>query len=73
VPQIEVSFDIDANGILHVAAKDKATGKEQQVQITASTNLSDAEVDKMVQEAQQNEASDQQRKNLSKRGTMPTN
>jgi molecular chaperone DnaK len=64
VPQIEVTFDIDANGILNVTAKDKATGKAQQVQITASTNLSDAEVDKMVQEAKQNEASDQKAREL---------
>lgn len=64
VPQVEVTFDIDANGILHVTAKDKATGKEQKVQITASTNLNDAEVDRMVKEAQQNEAGDRQQKEL---------
>ena len=51
-PQIEVSFDIDANGILHVSAKDKATGKEQSIRITASSGLSDAEIDKMVQDAE---------------------
>jgi molecular chaperone DnaK len=64
IPQIEVTFDIDANGILNVTAKDKATGKEQQVQITASTNLSDSEVDRMVQEAKSNEAADQKVREL---------
>ncbi len=52
MPQIEVSFDIDANGILHVSAKDKATGKEQSIRITASSGLSDDEVNKMVQDAE---------------------
>ncbi|RKZ49206.1 MAG: molecular chaperone DnaK [Candidatus Parabeggiatoa sp. nov. 3] len=52
VPQIEVTFDIDANGILHVAAKDKATGKEQSISIKASSGLSDAEIDQMVQDAE---------------------
>ena len=52
VPQIEVSFDIDANGILHVSAKDKATGKEQSIQIKASSGLSDDEIDRMVREAE---------------------
>ncbi len=52
LPQIEVSFDIDANGILHVSAKDKATGKEQSIRITASSGLSDAEIEKMVQDAE---------------------
>ena len=52
MPQIEVSFDIDANGILHVSAKDKATGKEQSIRITASSGLSDAEVDQMVKDAE---------------------
>ena len=64
VPQIEVSFDIDANGILNVTAKDKATGKEQSVQITASTNLDESEVERMVNEAKQNEASDQKFRDL---------
>ncbi len=64
MPQIEVSFDIDANGILNVMAKDKATGKEQKVQITASTNLDDNEVERMVQEAKQNEAADAKFKEL---------
>ena len=52
MPQIEVSFDIDANGILHVSAKDKATGKEQSIQIKASSGLSDDEIDKMVKDAE---------------------
>ncbi len=52
MPQIEVSFDIDANGILHVSAKDKATGKEQSIRITASSGLSDDEVEKMVKDAE---------------------
>jgi molecular chaperone DnaK len=64
MPQVEVTFDIDANGILNVGAKDKATGKEQKVTITASTNLSKADVDKMVGEAKKNEAADRQRKEL---------
>ncbi|MFM1892498.1 MAG: molecular chaperone DnaK, partial [Pseudomonadota bacterium] len=51
VPQIEVTFDIDANGILHVSAKDKATGKEQSIRITASSGLSEGEIDRMVKEA----------------------
>jgi molecular chaperone DnaK len=64
VPQIEVTFDIDANGILNVMAKDKATGKEQSIQITASTNLSNEEVDRLVQEAKRNEASDRKQREL---------
>lgn len=62
VPQIEVTFDIDANGILNVAARDKGTGKEQRIRIEASTGLSDAEIEKMKQEAKLNEAADVQRK-----------
>ena len=62
VPQIEVTFDIDANGILDVAAKDKATGKEQKITITASTNLDKSDIDKMVEEAAKNRTADQQRK-----------
>merc|ERR1712134_86057 len=54
VPQIEVTFDIDANGILNVGAKDKATGKEQSIRIEASSGLSDAEVEKMVNDAKKN-------------------
>jgi molecular chaperone DnaK len=64
VPQIEVTFDIDANGILNVTAKDKATGKEQSIQITASTNLSTEEVDRLVQEAKRNEANDRKQREL---------
>jgi molecular chaperone DnaK len=62
IPQIEVTFDIDANGILNVVAKDKASGKEQKVTVTASTNLSKEEVERKVQEARQNEAEDKKRK-----------
>lgn len=62
VPQIEVTFDIDANGILNVSAKDKASGKEQKITITASSGLSDNEVDKMVKEAQQHANEDAKRK-----------
>jgi molecular chaperone DnaK len=62
IPQVEVTFDIDANGILHVTAKDKATGKEQKVTITASTNLNKGDIDRMVQEARQNEAADKKRR-----------
>lgn len=64
VPQIEVTFDIDANGILDVTAKDKATGKEQRIKITASTNLSEADVQSMVQDAEQHEAEDRRRREL---------
>ncbi len=64
VPQIEVTFDIDANGILNVSAKDKATGKEQQIAITASTNLDKGDVDRMVREARQHEVEDRRRKEL---------
>ncbi|MEZ4658661.1 MAG: molecular chaperone DnaK [Caldilineaceae bacterium] len=64
VPQVEVTFDIDANGILNVSAKDKATGKEQSVQITASTNLSSDEVDRLVQEAKSHESDDRKRREL---------
>jgi molecular chaperone DnaK len=64
IPQIEVTFDIDANGILNVNAKDKATGKEQSVTITASTNLDKGDVERMVEEAKSNEAEDQKRKEV---------
>ena len=64
IPQVEVTFDIDANGILNVAARDKATGKEQKVTITASTNLNKTEVESMVQQARQHEAEDRQRREL---------
>jgi len=62
VPQIEVTFDIDANGILHVSAKDKGTGKEQKIRIEASSGLSDAEIEKMRKEAEANAESDKQEK-----------
>src|SRR5687768_8154357 len=58
VPQIEVTFDIDANGILHVSAKDKATAKEQKIRIEASSGLSDADIDRMVKEADKNASED---------------
>ncbi|MFI5222611.1 MAG: molecular chaperone DnaK, partial [Bacteroidia bacterium] len=62
IPQIEVTFDIDANGILHVSAKDKGTGKEQKIRIEASSGLSDAEIDKMKKEAEANAESDRKAK-----------
>ena len=62
VPQIEVTFDIDANGILNVNAKDKATGKEQSIRIEASSGLSDSEVDKMVNDAKKNETKDKEKR-----------
>jgi len=62
VPQIEVTFDIDANGILNVSAKDKGTGKEQNIRIEASSGLSDQEVEKMVQDAQANAAEDKKKR-----------
>ena len=62
VPQIEVAFDIDANGIVHVSAKDLGTGKEQKITITSSTNLSDDEIDKAVKEAEQFAEADKKRK-----------
>ena len=62
MPQIEVTFDIDANGIVNVSAKDKATGKEQQIRIQASGGLSEADIDKMVKEAEANAAADKQRR-----------
>ena len=62
IPQIEVTFDIDANGILNVSAKDKATGKEQNIRIEASSGLSDAEIQRMRDEAKANEAADQEAK-----------
>src|ERR1700729_2852649 len=64
MPQIEVTFDIDANGIVSVTAKDKATGKEQQIRIQASGGLSDADIKKMVQEAESHAADDKKRRAL---------
>lgn len=63
VPQIEVTFDIDANGILSVSAKDKGTGKEQSIKIEASSGLSDADIERMKKEAQENAAKDEEAKN----------
>ncbi len=64
IPQIEVAFDIDSNGILNVTAKDRATGREQKITITASTNLNDSEVKRMVEESRRHSADDQRRKEL---------
>ena len=64
VPQVEVTFDIDANGILNVSAKDKATGKEQKITITSSSGLSQDEVDKLVKDAEANEAEDGRRREI---------
>jgi molecular chaperone DnaK len=58
VPQIEVAFDIDANGILHVSATDRATGKEQRVQVQPSSGLSEAEIQRMIRDAEQHAAED---------------
>jgi len=62
MPQVEVTFDLDANGILHVSAKDKATGKEQKIRIEASSGLSDAEIDKMVKAAEAHSQEDKTRR-----------
>jgi molecular chaperone DnaK len=62
MPQVEVTFDIDANGILHVSAKDKTTGKEQKIRIEASSGLSDTEIDRMVKAAEQHAQEDQSRR-----------
>jgi molecular chaperone DnaK len=64
VPQIEVTFDIDANGILTVSANDKGTGKSQEIKITGSSGLSDEEIEKMVQDAEAHKAEDEKRKEL---------
>ena len=64
VPQVEVTFDIDANGILNVSAKDKATGKEQSIRIEASSGLSDAEVEKMVNDAKKHEGEDKTKREM---------
>ncbi len=64
VPQVEVTFDIDANGIVNVGAKDKATNKEQSIRIQANGGLSDADIQRMVQEAEANKAEDEKRKSL---------
>jgi len=64
MPQVEVTFDIDANGIVNVSAKDKATGKEQQIRIQASGGLSDADIEKMVKEAEANAEADKKRRHI---------
>jgi len=64
MPQIEVTFDIDANGIVNVSAKDKATGKEQQIRIQASGGLSDEEIERMVKEAEENAEDDKKKREL---------
>ncbi|MGC9310287.1 MAG: Hsp70 family protein, partial [Candidatus Aenigmatarchaeota archaeon] len=64
VPQIEVTFDIDSSGILHVSAKDRGTGKEQKITITASTKLADSEIEKMVKQAEEHGEEDRKRKEL---------
>ena len=64
VPQVEVTFDIDANGILHVSAKDKATGKEQKIRIEASSGLADKDIDKMVKDAESHAAEDKKRRDV---------
>jgi molecular chaperone DnaK len=73
VPQIEVTFDIDANGIVNVSAKDKATNKERSIQVTASSGLSDAEVDRMVKEAETSRKADEEKRELAEaRNTLDT-
>ena len=64
VPQIEVTFDIDASGVLHVTAKDKGTGKEQKITVQGSTGMTDAEIDKIVKDAEANREQDQKKKEL---------
>lgn len=64
IPQIEVSFDIDANGILHVSAKDKATGKEQSIRITSSSGLNEDDINRMIREAEEHESEDKRRQAL---------
>lgn len=72
LPQIEVTFDIDANGILHVAAKDKATGKENTITIKASSGLSEDEIERMVQDAEANKEEDHRRASSLRPATRPT-
>ena len=64
MPQIEVTFDIDANGIVNVSAKDKATGKEQQIRIQASGGLSEEDIEKMVKDAEENAEADKKKREL---------
>ena len=71
MPKIEVTFDIDANGIVNVSAKDQATGKEQKITITGSSGLSEAEVQRMVQEAEAHAEEDRQRREAIEPATTP--
>ena len=64
IPQVEVTFDIDANGIVNVHAKDKATGKEQQIRIQSSGGLSDADIQRLIREAESHSADDKKRREL---------
>ena len=73
IPQVEVTFDIDANGILNVTAQDKATGREQKVTITASTNLQKNDIERMVQEAKAHESEDVKRKELAEARNLADN
>jgi molecular chaperone DnaK len=72
MPQIEVSFDIDANGILNVSAKDKATGKEQKIIIKASSGLNEDEIKRMVRDAEAHAEDDKRSASSSTRATRPT-
>jgi len=73
IPQVEVTFDIDANGILHVSAKDKATGKEQKIRIEASSGLSDKDIDKMVKDADSHASEDKARRDqIERRNRLDT-
>ena len=73
LPQVEVTFDIDANGILNVTAKDKATSKEQKVTITASTNLNKRDIERMVNEAKHNQDVDRQQRSLAEARNLADN
>jgi molecular chaperone DnaK len=73
VPQVEVKFDIDANGIINVSAKDKATGKEQKITITASTNLNETDINRMVKEGEQHAEEDRLRKEVIEAHNMADN
>ena len=73
IPQVEVTFDIDANGILNVTAKDKASGKEQKITVTASTNLNKQDIEKMVQESRMHEAEDKKRREAIESRNMADN
>ncbi len=73
IPQVEVTFDIDANGIINVTAKDKATNREQRVTITASTNLQKSEIERMVQEAKAHKSDDEKRKELAEARNIADN